>query len=50
MKFGREFLKIETIEREKNHQTLKEENEEFHDAQEEKEPNKTRELEWSKTQ
>ena len=43
-------LRMKTLEKEQKHETLKEENEEFCDAQEGKEQNKTRELELSKTQ
>ena len=43
-------LRVETIEREQNHQTLKDENKEFHESQEEKEQNETQELELSKFQ
>ena len=42
--------RIETLEQEQNHQTLEEDHKEFHDAQEGKEKNKTREPELTKTQ
>ena len=45
-----ETLRMETIEGKQKHETLKEENKEFHDAQEVKEQNKAQELELSKTQ
>ena len=41
---------MKTLEKEQKHETLEEENKEFHDAQVGKEKNKTQELEWSKTQ
>ena len=45
-----ETLSNDKINEEQNHQTIKEENKEFFDAQEEKEPNKTKESKLSKTQ
>ena len=43
-------LRVKTLEKEQKYETLKEGNEEFHDAQEGKEQNKTQESVWSKTQ
>ena len=41
---------METLEQERKHESLEEENKEFHDAQEGKEQDKTQELKLSKTQ